>query len=174
MLLLFLVQLLMRFVDDESRAKRGQGMDISVWPLKNYKNIPQQLNGVDCGKMQASRRQTCSQGEDFRVVHAFSPTAFLPFCLLFSCFVFVSVIYRSFSCLTCFCHFPSVSFIFFFLLLCLSLSMSICPGAVSCSGLNSSILFHFFITSITRPHPPKPVVVICRLMIVDGLNKSKA
>jgi len=40
-----------RFVDDESKSKRGgQGMDISDWPRFTYANVPRQLNLVDCGE----------------------------------------------------------------------------------------------------------------------------
>lgn len=45
-----------RFVDDESRNKRGgQEMDISHWPRFNYQNVPHQRNGIDCGKMAKGR-----------------------------------------------------------------------------------------------------------------------
>lgn len=40
-----------RFVDDESKNKRGgQGMDVSNWPRFNYGNVPRQRNGLDCGE----------------------------------------------------------------------------------------------------------------------------
>ena len=40
-----------RFVDDESKNKRGgQGMDVSSWPRFNYGNVPRQHNGLDCGE----------------------------------------------------------------------------------------------------------------------------
>lgn len=40
-----------RFVDDESKSKRGgREMDISAWPRFNYANLPHQDNGFDCGE----------------------------------------------------------------------------------------------------------------------------
>ena len=44
-------QYMARFVDDESKNKRGgKGMDVSGWPRFNYGNVPRQHNGLDCGE----------------------------------------------------------------------------------------------------------------------------
>lgn len=44
-------QHMVRFVDDESKSKRGgQGMDVSQWPTFSYSNVPRQRNGKDCGE----------------------------------------------------------------------------------------------------------------------------
>ena len=44
-------QYMIRFVDDESKAKRGGlGMDISHWPRVNVAQRPMQQNGFDCGR----------------------------------------------------------------------------------------------------------------------------
>lgn len=44
-------QYMARFVDDESKSKRGgRGMDVSHWPSFNHANVPRQRNGLDCGK----------------------------------------------------------------------------------------------------------------------------
>lgn len=45
-------QYMSRFVDDESKTKRGgKEMDISEWPRFNYDNVPHQRNLIDCGEL---------------------------------------------------------------------------------------------------------------------------
>ncbi|CAB1102982.1 unnamed protein product [Ectocarpus sp. CCAP 1310/34] len=52
-----------RFVDDESRNKRGgQEMDISHWPRFNYQNVPHQRNGIDCGVFASMFADRLSKG----------------------------------------------------------------------------------------------------------------
>lgn len=46
-----LLQYMARFVDDESKSKRGGlEMDISGWPRFNYADVPHQRNTIDCGE----------------------------------------------------------------------------------------------------------------------------
>lgn len=41
-----------RFVNDESKSKRGGiEMDISEWPRFNYVDVPRQRNTIDCGEL---------------------------------------------------------------------------------------------------------------------------
>lgn len=49
-IIFYTTQYMVRFVDDESKSKRGgQGMEISHWPRVNVPDRPMQQNGFDCG-----------------------------------------------------------------------------------------------------------------------------
>ncbi|CAM9211205.1 unnamed protein product, partial [Hapterophycus canaliculatus] len=68
-------QYMARFVDDESKAKRGgQPMDISDWPRFNYADVPRQRNGIDCGVFASMFADRLSKGRPL----SFSQVMFRP------------------------------------------------------------------------------------------------
>ncbi|XP_052747047.1 sentrin-specific protease 1 isoform X2 [Bicyclus anynana] len=64
---------LLMYLHDEHKDKKGQPFDASGWVTENLKNIPQQMNGSDCGMFACTFAEFSARGADYSFTQAHMP-----------------------------------------------------------------------------------------------------
>ncbi|XP_052746435.1 uncharacterized protein LOC112048372 [Bicyclus anynana] len=64
---------LLKYLYDEHKDKKGQTFDSSEWVTENLKDIPQQLNGSDCGIFACTFAEFSARGAEYSFTQAQMP-----------------------------------------------------------------------------------------------------